>query len=219
MKRVIIISFLIFLFFSMFVFADSLWDDRAADIYNRKVYYKIGDSIQILINEQSAFEYKSSTKSLKSYKLNISGGEMSGLMDFVPSGNAEENKNSLDRDNLKIQSVIQARITRVANNYITITGKKQVQINNKISSVEISGDAYLSDIIGNSIFSNKLIDSSLKIISLIENDSKVITGNDLINVILNPDATSDIIEKTMLSDTKKKEMLLEYFNKILNVIF
>ena len=154
MKKINLIIFIIS--FSFLLFGDSLWDDRAADIYNRRVYYNKGDSVQILIDEKSAFEYKSSTKSLKSYRLNLSGGELSGLLNFVPTGNVEENKTSQDRDNLKIQSIIQGRIINVKDNYITIFGRKKFSNNNKVSSIEISGDAYLSDIIGNSIVSYKL---------------------------------------------------------------
>lgn len=191
-------------------FSESLWNDNAGDIYTKKVYYRAGDSIKIILNESSVLEYRSNSKANKSYKAEISGGKITGIIDFLPQGSIEENKNSQDNDRLKLNAVIQARVTAIGNNYVTIRGIKDLTVNNKLSRIEIAGDAYLSDIKGNSIESNKLIDSKLRVTTLIDNN---------INVILDRDLSSDAFQNIAITNEKKKELLLQIINKILNVIF
>jgi flagellar basal body L-ring protein FlgH len=219
LKKFFLVLFLIIIFFSIYINTTSLWDDKAGDIYNRKIFYNVGDSINIIITESSKFEYKSSTKSLKSYDIDISGGELSGLFNFLPKAYIEEDKNSLDNDSLKIESMLQGRILRVSDNYVTIRGTKRIQMNNKISSITITGDAYYSDIIDNSIISNKMINPTLSLTTLLDNQRRIITERDLFTEVLNPDSTTDRIETTKLTEEKKREILLNFFNKILNLIF
>jgi hypothetical protein len=196
-----------------------LWDDRAKDIYNRKIYYNNGDSIKVIITEKSSIDYKSNTKSLKAYTFDLSGKELTGLFTFLPKGNSDETENSQSKDNLVINSEIQGRIINVLNNYVTIQARKQITIDNKTSIIEITGDADLKDIKSNTIYSNYLINPILRITTLFDNSKVVINPNDIQTTILNPDSTTDRKVETSLTDAKKRELLLYYFNKILNVIF
>lgn len=219
MKKIFLVLFLIIILLTISIHSISIWDDKASDIYNKRIFYNPGDSINIIITENSIYDYKSSTKSLKSYDLNISEGELSGLFSFLPKGIVEENNNIQDNDKIKIENVIQGRILRVEDRFVTISGVKRIQINNKISSIAITGDAYYSDIIDNSINSSKMINPTLRVTTLLQNQRNIITERDLIKEVLNPDSTTDIIETTKLSDAKKREMLLNIFNRILNSIF
>lgn len=211
MRKINLIIF--FLIFILNIFPVSLWNDKAANIYNSKIYYNVGDSIQIKITEDFTYEYRASYKTLKSFKLDSSGGELSGIISFIPKGQAEDNKTGNEKDSAKIKSIIQARVVRVENNFITIQGSKTITLNNKTSSVTITGDASLTDIKNNSILSGNLVNMNLSITTLIDNANVIIRNQD---IETNPDATTD---KNKLSDAKKREILLEYFNKILNVIF
>ncbi len=201
------------------IFNESLWNDRAKDIYNRKVNFTIGESIQILINETSSIEYKSASKFLKTYDFNLSSGELSGLFNFVPKGNAQKTTTGQDRDNTKIILTIQGRITNVTDNYITLRGTKQLTVNNKTGVVAITGDVLLNNISGSTIYSNKLINPTLTITTIVENVNDIFNERDLEKIVLNPDATSDIKVETRLNEQRKRQLLIDYFNKILNVIF
>lgn len=210
---------LLILITTCFISAESLWIDSAADLYSRKVVYNTGDSIKILIEEETTISYKSDSKALKSYNLNITGGELSGLFSFVPQGNVEENTSSQDKDDFIIINSIQGRITQVDNNYLTISGTKTYTINNKTSKVVIGGVVNIKDVYMNTVRSSNIMDQTLSITTLLDNDNTIITSEDLATVITNPDATSDFQEETQLSEEKKKELLLQYFNKLINVIF
>lgn len=220
MKKSFIVLFIfLFLITALHIYSESLWDDRATDIYNRKVYYNVGDPIKIVIDERSSMEYRASSKSLKNYQLNVTGGEMSGLLSFVPTANVQENKSGQERDNLSIQNVIQGRITNITDNYVTIRGSKSIGVNNKVNTIIVFGDANFSDIDGNTIYSDMLINPTFRITTLLDNDRVVITDDDLISEILSSESTGEELEITKLSEEKKKEILLGYFNKVLNVLF
>lgn len=218
-KTKILFLFLILFIFSFNIYSVSLWDDRAGDIYNKKIYYNIGDSIQVVITEDSNYEYKSSNKSLKSYKIDVRGGEISGFFDFIPQGGIEENKTGSERDNLKIKNSIQATVTGINNNIVTLRGTKNLSLNNKLNRITLAGQANIFDIKDNMILSSNLINSTLSITTLLENQNNIITNNDLVTELVNPDVTSDTRTQTKLSDAKRRELIIEYFNKILNVIF
>jgi flagellar L-ring protein FlgH len=209
----------IFSFMTIAASADSLWNDNSANIYSNKIKFAVGDTIQILVDEQSVIDYKSDNKTVKSYDINIQGGELTAILNFVPKGNVQESGSAQNKDNLKIQTTIQGRITRIGNNTVTITGSKNLVVNNKSNFVTITGDASFSDVTAKSVLSSKLIDPQISITSLIDNKNQIINTNDIETVTLNPDSTSDKKQETRLKDAKKKELLLNYFNKILNVIF
>jgi hypothetical protein len=210
---------LIIIITNYFLNGESLWDDKAGDIYNRKIYYNEGDSINVIITESSSIDYKSNSKSLKTYGFDITGKELTGIFTFLPKGNSEETENSQSKDTLKINSEIQGRIISAIGNSVTIQARKQIIIDNKSSVMEITGDANLKDIKGNSIFSTKLINPTLRITTLLDNTRTIINPNDLKTTIINPDSTTDRKTETTLNDGKKRELMLYYFNKILNVIF
>jgi hypothetical protein len=212
----------LFCFFSFInIFSDTLWNDNAANIYSYKINYRVGDSIEILVNEQSAYDYKEQSKSIKSYSVNVQGGEMTGILTFIPKGDIQETKNSQDIDNLKIQTVLQGRITAVGNGFVTLNATKTISMNNRMSSVQLTGEASFSDVSGKKIASSKLVNPRFTITTLFDNKNIVLQDKDLEKVLTNPDVTNDKDKKyeTRVTDAKKKELLLNYFNKILNVIF
>lgn len=204
---------------SLILLSQSLWDDKAANIYSYKINYKEGDSIKVFIDETTSVKYKSNTKALKTYKLNIKGGEMSALFNFLPEGNVEENKTAQDSDEVEIVNELQARVISVGENYITIEGRKSFIFNNRTSTIEINGDVNFTDITGNRVYSKDISNQTLRISTLLENSGALINSADLERVVLNPDATTDIREETRLTEERKQEILLEYFNKLLNTIF
>lgn len=210
---------ILILLISFNIYSVSIWDDRAGDIYNKKIYYNIGDSVQVVIAEDSNYEYKSSNKSIKSYKIDVRGGEITGIFDFIPQGGVEENKTGSERDNLKVKNTIQATVTGINNNIITLRGIKNFSVNNKNNRITLAGQANIFDIKDNMILSSKLINSSLSITTLLENQNNIIENNDLVTELVNPDVTSDTRTRIKLSDERRRELIIEYFNKILNVIF
>ncbi|MCG8569374.1 MAG: flagellar basal body L-ring protein FlgH [Spirochaetes bacterium] len=213
------ITILTFLYSISILFAETLWDNKAGDIYSRNINYKTGDTIKILIEEETAILYKSSTQSLKTYTLDVKGGDFSAVLNFLPQGKVEENKNSQDKDEIKISNFINAQIVNVDNSLLTIEGSKTITLNNKTSTVRLNGRIHINDIINQQVYARDILDQRLTITTLLENQSSIIADNDIISVITNPDSTTDQKEELQLSEIKKRELMLQYVNKILNLIF
>ncbi|HPO49047.1 MAG TPA: flagellar basal body L-ring protein FlgH [Spirochaetota bacterium] len=211
--------FLFFIFVSFTLFSESLWNDVAADIYCKNVSYKEGDTIEIILEENSQIDYKSSSKTSKSLNITLQGGETTSVLDFLPEGGVDENKNSAIKDSFKISNSIQGAISAVNGQTVTISATKNLTLNNKISSIQITGEANFSDIKGKKISSKKLLNSQISIISLSDNKNIVLNSDDFEKYRLNPDSTTDLREDTRIRDDKKRQILLDYFNKILNVVF
>ncbi len=207
------------IFLLVLLFSETLWDDNYANIYSKKINYRVGDTLTVIIDEQSSFEYKATNKGLKTYNVNIQGGELSAIFSFLPKGSIEETKNLNDKDNFKIKMTLQGTITAVNGNIVTINATKQLTINNKTGVLQITGDADVKDIKGDTILSQKITNQSLRITTVVDNMNDIIQDNDLVQVVLNPDSTTDRKEETRLSEERKRALLIQYFNKILNLIF
>lgn len=218
MKNIFLI---IFVLSASQIFCETTWDDKGKDLYSRKIRYRINDSIKIVIDEKSAMEYRSTTKSLKSYNINIKNSEIEGVFDIVPSGSVEENKSAQDKDEVKYTQTIMGQIKEINDGYITVSGKKSVILNNKRSIVEVNGDVAFGDIKGGMIKSSDIMNQTIRIITLIDNLSEIIgEDNVVVQADLSSDATGDAKKiRYKIDDALRKKLILEYVNKVLNVIF
>jgi flagellar basal body L-ring protein FlgH len=218
-KAIYIIPVLLVILSTVFLTSESLWDDTAENLYNRKINYQVGDPVTIHVMEASALSYRSSSKSLKTFSASVSGGEITGIFDFLPQGSVDETKSSNMADDFSIEMTLQGSIQSITGNNAVISGSKSIQVNNKRSSLSISGTVPVSYIKDNAVSSTRIIDTSIQLTTLLDSDIDVITESDLVKIILNPEATSDIIDKTELREETRQQLLLQYFNSLLNVLF
>jgi len=209
--------FLVFcsLGFCVFFYPETLWNDNYANIYNSKINYSVGDSILIVVNENTSLAYKSGAKSVKNFSINIKGGEYSALLDFLPTGDISDNKNSNDNDDLNIKTELQGRIISINGDNLGITAQKQIFLNNKISTIQINGTVNIKDIVNGSIASSNIQNQTLRFSSLLQNDRTILNDDDVITI----DTTADVVNKTAVTDEKRKEMILNIINNLINAIF
>lgn len=200
--------------------SETLWDDANGDVYSRKIKFKINDSIKIIINEKSLLDYRSSVKSVKSYSIDIKSDDLVGVFELIPNGSVTENKTGQEKDDFKYSSEIQSQIIEVSDNFVRIRGVKSVSVNNKKSVVEITGDVAFKDIAGNRVNSFDIMNQNLKVTTVIDSSVFPVSDADMEESV--SDLTGDVTNGTgkyKLTDEKKKELLLKYLNKVLNVIF
>lgn len=202
--------FFFYMLFNCFLLCSaSLWDNQAADVYSRKIRYRVNDSVKIRVDEKTKLKYTGSSKSLKTTSVNSQSGELSGVFEVIPSGDVNESKESSNKDEFEYIAELQGRIIDVKDNYITVSGSKTVSVDNKVSRISIRGDVALNDLKGNNINAADLMDERLEITTMIENAYFPLTTEDL-------DVSSDSI---VLTEEKKRDLLLHYLNKMLNVLF
>ena len=206
MRRFFLLSLIIGCFF---LCSATLWDDAAGDIYSRKIRYRVNDSVKIKIDEKTKLKYTGSSKTLKTTSITSQGGELAGVFEIVPSADVNESKESSDKDELEYVAELQGRIIDVKNNYVTVSGSKTISIDNKVSRISIRGDIALSDLKGNTVNASDFMDERLEITTAVENAFLPLTEEDF-------DVSSDVI---VLTEEKKRDLLVKYLNKMLNVLF
>ncbi|MBQ1999081.1 MAG: flagellar basal body L-ring protein FlgH [Spirochaetales bacterium] len=202
--------FLLSLIFGCFFLCSAtLWDDAAGDVYSRKIRYRVNDSIKILIDEKTKLKYTGSSKSLKSTSVNSQGSQVSAVFDVIPSGDINESKESSNKDEFEYTAQLQGRIIDVKDNYVTVSGSKTISVDNKVSRISIHGDVALNNLKGNCVNAADLMDERLEITTAVENAYLPLTDEDL-------DVSSDAVT---LTEEKKRDLLVKYLNKMLNVLF
>lgn len=202
--------FFLYMLFNCFLLCSAnLWDNQAADVYSRKIRYRVNDGVKIRVDEKTKLKYTSSSKSLKTTSVNSQSGELSGVFEVIPSGDVNESKESSSKDEFEYIAELQGRIIDVKDNYVTVSGSKTVSVDNKVSRISIRGDVALNDLKGNNVNASDLMDERLEITTMIENAYFPLTNEDL-------DISSDSI---VLTEEKKRDLLLQYLNKMLNVLF
>ncbi len=218
----------IFLFLLTGLSSETLWNDKMSDIYSVKVNFKINDSVKIKINEKSVLNYKSTSKTLKSVSIDMKSEDVVGVFELIPEGSIDENKSGQDKDEFNYSGELQAKITGISDNFITVSGVKNVSINNKNSKVELSGDVGYKDMRGNVVLSSDIMNLSFKITTAIDSTVIPVSTEDFIletKLETTVNENGETVENTVttgkykISDDKKREFLLNYLNKILNVVF
>jgi hypothetical protein len=162
-----------------------------------------------LIDEKTKLKYTGSSKSLKSTSVNSQGSQVSAVFDVIPSGDINESKESSNKDEFEYTAQLQGRIIDVKDNYVTVSGSKTISVDNKVSRISIHGDVALNDLKGNCVNAADLMDERLEITTAVENAYLPLIDEDL-------DVSSDTVT---LTEEKKRDLLVKYLNKMLNVLF
>ena len=134
------------------IFAESLWVDGAADIYQDKIASTIGDLVTIIVTEESKATQKASTQT--SQDSSVSGGPGLGVFDFVKSFSVDYDDNNSADGSTTRQDALDANITAqiVAiqpNGNLVIRGYKLINLNGENQEMEISGVIRQEDIKAN----------------------------------------------------------------------
>lgn len=134
------------------IFAESLWVDEAANIYQDKVASAIGDLVTIIVTEESKATQKASTNTSQDSK--VSGGPGLGIFDFVKSFSVDyDDKNSADGSTTRqdaLDASITAQIVAIQpNGNFMIRGYKMINLNGENQEMEISGIIRQEDIKAN----------------------------------------------------------------------
>ena len=218
MKKILVYIFCFTLLISL-CYAESIWDDKQAGLYSRNVSLNVGDSVRILITENSKINYKSSSKSNKTGSVSIDGGQYSAIFGFLPTGNGIETSDTDNKDESEISGSLVANVSAVSNNTVTLQGRKSVTLNNKTSIVEISGIADTKFIKNGSLYSSDIQNLTVKVTTLLANDKAILQDSDIITRLKNPDNSDDLSTETVISEEKQKELYLKYVNQILGTIY
>jgi len=208
MKKIIL--FLIFMIFSQYLLAESLWQNK--NLFHGKAY-KVGDSLLVLFNDTSLIEFSTFQANYESSSLN-NPNKTTMVLDFLPqlSGDTKNQSkhNAEVKNKNKLHFTIAATIQSITNHLLKIEATHKIKINNQFDTVLLTGLVDPQFIHGGNIESDKINNLTLEYDREIYK-SPLIESSDLTN--------SSGLTNLNLNLTKKKKILLKYFNQVLPLLF
>ncbi|MBN2351815.1 MAG: flagellar basal body L-ring protein FlgH [Spirochaetales bacterium] len=218
--------FIIALFFSGgLLSADSLWDDQFQGYISGSSAFRAGDIVTIVIDSSLSLNFAAASKNAKSITFEFSGGQYGGLFSFLPNGRTGDDRSVNGKENYSLKTELAAGVTAVdPSGKLLITGTRTVQLGGKREAVTVSGrvDPKAVDSSGRFNFS-QIEGSRLTFTSLLQPSAATLTTQDIQEIVkeleAGPSGGPTTQTTVQLTDQKKKELLLLYLNRLVDIIF
>lgn len=223
------------------MYGDSLWDPDFKGYLASGRKAEQGDLVLIEINTDSTLSFISASSDSKTLILEFSGGEYGNLLSFLPRIKTSGNTKLLGEEEIKLETRVVAVVQEIdENGNAVLEGSRSVEIDGKGESIVLTGTIAASQIgAGQKINFDQLAGARLVYKTLMTPLAETITEEDIIQVLSEMEAaetegeepqpgespTEILPEQPLaaagynLSETRKKELLLRYINKLLDLIF
>lgn len=230
LKRIIIISVLILI--CGVLFCDSLWDDTFPGYISGTSALQVGDIVVVEIDAGFKLQFTSSSKDSKSITLEFSGGEFGDLFSFLPRANASGNRSIQGREEYTLTTELVTRVDRLdENGKAYIVGTRTIQFEGKGDSIRLEGWVDPDDLDQQRKISfSKVADVRLVFRSFLEPQVNYLKDED-IERILREEAAPPVEGeegvpaptteqgKLGLTEKRKRELVILYINRIIDIIF
>ncbi len=206
----------------------TLWKEEN-NIYSKKGIYKVGDTLKIVFDENTLIQYRASTSD--NGKITANSSKANGnLINFLPALGGNDSyqisKKSSTKSSRVFKNKLTVQITKILKNgNLQISGQHNILINNERESLTISGIVNPSDIKNKKyIYSTDIINPTISYKNyLIQNN--IISKKDYVQTYTtNISVVSGVTQRNItvnyeISKNKKNQLILQYLNKILSILF
>ncbi|MDD5067895.1 MAG: flagellar basal body L-ring protein FlgH [bacterium] len=209
--------------------SESLWNEEN-DVYSNKKKFKVGDRIKIVFNEKSLIDYNLSVSEGSRVTGSAGGGNNVMYFDFLPALSADDSFNISQKSATKNKNTLSTSITVevvqvLTNNNIRISGRHHVKVNDALEQITVSGTVHPDDI------RNKKYVNSSDIINPVLTYNSQIAKQEVLSqkeftrayetnrIVVSGQTQVKIVPKYEVPDKKKQELILQYLNKILTILF
>ncbi|MGC8764386.1 MAG: hypothetical protein ACP5QT_00655 [Brevinematia bacterium] len=230
-----------FMLITASLFSSSLWKDGNI-FYKPKI--KDGELIKIKFSEKTIMKYRIEQKN-SSYltKKGIRGG--GEVFSFFPDAEAKENDTVKNSQSFTINNEnnfnLKAKVSSIQENVASFTGTNSIIIAGENYNLKISGEFDIYDLgADNSILSTDINNLAFQIDRANLKTEEIISENDIIfqtnyteistNIVINPtnnttnteivtNLSSFEIKLKGISEEKKRQLIFNYLNSIINQLF
>mgnify|MGYP006304020213 CR=1 FL=1 len=236
------------LLFVLSINAESLWDQNFEGYVADGAALEVGEIISVTVTPTTTLTLASSHVDSQEGRLSFTGGDGSALFSFLPTGSSNLSKEIEEESSYTLETEIPVRITgRDENGLLNLQGARTVRLNNNNETLRISGScaAEAVDSQGTIRF-NDLYNAVLEYTSPGLEKESVLTEEDLRErqaaEAEQPTAgtpgepatagapaagTAETTEAGgqaaapgyELSEERRRELLLQYFNRFINTLF
>lgn len=210
------------------IYAESLWDEKG-NIYSTEKMWEVGDSIKIIFNERSLVDYRTANSEMQKVSAQAQGGT-GALINFLPSiggsDNFETTQRASTRNKTQLGANISVQITKILpTGNLQIEGTHSIIVNNQTENIAITGEVNPKDIKKKKyVYSTDVLNAAINYQSKIIKPEIVKPGDYVQTFTTNISVVSgktqvNVTSQYSLSDDKKNQLIIEYLNKILSILF
>ena len=222
------------------IWGDNLWEEDSGGFFTDSNFLSVGQVLQVVLDSETNFSFSSSFVGNTSLTLEFSGGEAGDLFSFLPAGKSGTSESEKGGEELSLKAVIAARVREIESSGTAfISGSRTIRVHGEEESLIIEGWIQPQDISSDmSVPFSRIADSRLIFTTFLdpgdetlkeEDISRIFTQETDIQETLSPETeqprgedaeTKEIpSEGYNLNEEKKKQLLLQYMNRFLDIIF
>jgi flagellar L-ring protein precursor FlgH len=228
----------LFLIFCLSVTAESLWNPDFTGYLSGTQGFSKGDAVIVQIDASSALSFSSSSNDSKSFTLTFSGGEAGNLFSFLPEAGTGDALSAKGSEQYSLRADVAAVVSEIdAAGRGLVQGSRSISIDGKEESVSVSGWVSPRDVGPQArVPFTRIADAKLLYKTFLTPSQPVLTDGDIQQIIAagpapetNPTgaatgtagatASAQSAQTLALTDTKKKELLLLYINRLIDILF
>jgi flagellar basal body L-ring protein FlgH len=205
--------------------ADSLWDGQFQGYIAGSSAFRAGDIVTIVIDSSLSLNFASAGKDSKAITLDFGGGEYGGLFSFLPRAKTGDDRSVTGKENYSLQTEIAARVTDIdPTGKLVIAGSRSIQLEGKQETVTLSGRIDPKTVDASRKFNFSRIENArLSFSGFLKPQTDLLSAKDIQTIVnelkTGPNGETTKQTTTQLTDQKKKELLLLYLNRLIDVIF
>lgn len=191
--------------------AESLWDSDFSGYISENPTLKVGSTLQVLLISPLTLQYEASRVTSERVDVTFTGGEQGkDPLGFLPRGETSEDQSVTTEAEGDLRGALTVQVVEVLDDgSCRIRGSRSLEIDGLRESVQVEGILHSHDLTPEGIVSfDKLVDGKMVI-------STMLSGAE--GTLSVPDVAA--LETEGLAAEKKRELLLQYLNRFLDVVF
>ncbi len=235
----VVIFITLFLLIILGSWTDSLWTPDFQGYLSGGATLQEGDIVFVEVDMTSTLSFSSSSTDSKSITLDFSGGEFGDLFSFLPVVKSSGAQTVKGKEECTLKSVIGTRVVEIdSSKKVFLRGTRGISIEGKEESLTLTGWVDPQQLgPERKVSFSQLADVQLRFRTFLQPAANTLTDRDIEEIIRAvrelpageaaeeevqleapaPEETSALSYK--LTESKKKELLLRYINRLIDLIF
>ncbi len=226
--------------------AQSLWSPDAPELLADRARLRPGDIVTVEVDASATLSFRSLQNDARSLSLELSGGQGGSLFSFLPSGSSSGDRSVQGGEELSLRASVGARVQEVSpEGMVFILGVRRVSAGGREESVTVSGWLDPKNLSADRrVRFDRLADSRVVFRTLLQPASPALAAGDLVEgrppePARGPAAASAAgaagpapapavpaaaavpapAAQIQVSEARKRELLLQYLNRIVDILF
>lgn len=217
---------------------ESLWTPGFQGYLSSEASVREGDIVFVRVDADSRLSYSATSNDSKNITLEFAGGDYGNLFSFLPVITARGDSRLEGEEAFALQALIGGRVAEIdAAGKARIAGTQSTSVAGNEETVSVSGWLDPRDLgTGRVVDFSRLADARLNFSTFMQSPNQILTNRDIEEILRTLQVTSPPqpgaeAESTVpaaeiagqrsyqLSEDKKRELLLRYINRMVDLIF